>query len=98
MGGTQTWPGLLHYDSGGLPGIHADVNYNPGVGQVHTLLSIVVTKDLGSPYSRMNIRHTDGSEWVSPVIPVGVTTLTQAQINGQGFTVLEDIGSYTASP
>ena len=96
--GTATWVSPLHYDSGEPPGIHADVNFNPGVGQVHTILSIVVTKDSGSPYNRMNIRHADGTEWVSPVIPVGDTTLTQAQINGQGFVVMEDVGSYTASP
>ena len=96
--GTGTWSSPLHYDSGPVPGIHADVNFSPGVGQVHTITSIVVTKDAGSPYNRMNIRHADGTEWVSPVIPVGVTTLTQAQINGQGFTVMEDVGSYTASP
>lgn len=96
--GTPTWDSPLHYDSGPAPGIHADVNFNPGVGQVHTIFSIVVTKDAGSPYNHMNIRHTNGTEWVSPVIPVGTTTLTQAQINGQGFTVMEDIGSYTASP
>ena len=88
----------MHYDSGESPGIHADVNFNPGVGATHTILSIVVTKDTGSPYSRMNIRHTDGTEWVSPTIPVGATTLTKAQINGQGFVVMEDVGSYTASP
>ena len=95
--GTGTWTSPLHYDSG-VPGIHADVNFNPGVGQVHTIQSIVVTKDAGSPYNRMNIRHLNGTEWVSPVIGVGTTTLTQAQINGQGFTVMEDVGSYTASP
>ena len=68
------------------------------MGVTHTLLSIAVTKDSGSPYNHMNIRHSDGTEWVSPVIPVGLTTLTQAQINGQGFTTVESVGSYTASP
>lgn len=96
--GTATWTSPLHYDCGSVPGIRADVNFNGGVGATHTIQNIVVTKDAGSPYNRMNIRHADGTEWVSPVIPVGSTTLTKQQINGQGFTVMEDIGSYTASP
>lgn len=96
--GTASWTSPLHYDSGSQPGIRADVNYTPGVGQVHTIQSIVVIKDVGSPYNHMNVRHLNGSEWVSPVIPTGTTTLTKAQINAQGFTVMEDIGSYTASP
>lgn len=98
MGGTPTFTSPLHYDSGQSPGIHFDLFYNPGVGNVHTLLSIDVTCDVGSPYSRMNIRHPDGTEWVSPVIPPGTGHFTQAQINAQGFTVLEDCASFTASP
>jgi len=87
----------LHYDSGESPGLHADFNYLPGVGNLHTLLSVVVTCDEGSPYQRLDIRHTDGVNWQSLLIPVGAT-LTQLTLNLQGFTVLEDIGSITAEP
>jgi len=98
VGGTPTFTSPLHYDSdGSAPGIHFDLFYNPGVGNVHTLLSINVTCDVGSPYSTMHIRHPDGTEWVSPTIPPGTGSFTQAQINSQGFTVLEDCASFTAS-
>jgi len=87
----------LHYDSGESPGLHADFNYVPGVGNLHTLLSVVVTCDEGSPYQRLDIRHTDGGNWQSLLIPIGAT-LTQLTLNLQGFIVLEDIGSITAEP
>lgn len=97
--GTPTFTSPLHYDSGlDGPGIHFDLFYDPGVGTVHTLRSITVTKDPGSPYSHMIIRHPAGGEWVSPAVPVGTESFTQAQINAQGFAVLEDCASFTASP
>lgn len=98
-GGTPTYTSPLHYESigDGSPGISFDLNYNPGVGNIHTLLSIDVTCDVGSPYNHINIRHPDGTEWVSPAIPPGTGHFTQAQINGQGFTILEDCQSFTAS-
>jgi hypothetical protein len=97
--GTPTWTSPLHYDSGGAtyPGIHADFNFNPGVGQVHTILSIVVTRDAASPYDRVRItRGIDHTNWVSPIIPVGSGTVTQGQANANGFTVMEDINGITA--
>lgn len=101
--GIPSWPGTLHYESGetGAPGIHFDLNYTPSSpvtnpATVHTLLSISVTCDVGSPYTRMVIRRADRTEWDSPVIPPGTGTFNQAQINAQGFTVLEDCAAFTA--
>ena len=97
--GTATWTSPLHYDSGGPndPGLHADFNFTPGVGAVHTIQSIVVTRDAASPYDRVETTHANNfTNWISPIIPVGTTTLTKAQINAQGFTVMEDINGITA--
>jgi hypothetical protein len=88
----------MHYDSGESPGLHADFNYNPGFGNTHTLFSIDVVCDPGTPYRHVDIRHTNGVNWTSPLIPIGSGTVSQAQINAQGFVVLEDIGSITAEP
>lgn len=96
--GTPTFVSPLHYDSGPPPGLHADFNFNPGIGNVHTLLSIDVTCDAGSPYRHVDIRHSDGTNWQSPLIPIGSATINQGAINAQGFVVLEDIGSITAEP
>lgn len=94
--GTPTWTSPQHYDSGD-PGLQADYNFNPGVGQVHTILSIVVTRTASSPFDRVMVtRAADMTNWVSPVIPIGTTTLTKAQINSAGFTVMEDINGETA--
>lgn len=98
MAGAGTFVSPLHYDSGESPGLHADINYNPGAGNTHTLLSINATCDAGSPYRHIDVRHANGTNWQSPLIPIGSGTITQAQINAQGFTVLEDIGSITAEP
>jgi hypothetical protein len=99
MVGTPTFTSPMHYDSGGPadPGIHFDLFYNGGVGVTHTLTSITVTCDVGSPYTRIDIRHPNDTEWVSPIIPPGQATFTKAQINAQGFTVLEDCASFTAT-
>lgn len=97
--GVPTFESPMHYDSGlDGPGIHFDLFYDPGVGVTHTLRSITVTRDTGSPYTRINIRHADGTEWLSPVIPVGSASFTKNQINAQGFTLLEDCASFTATP
>jgi hypothetical protein len=95
--GTPTWTSPYHYDSGSVLGIHADFNFNPGVGQVHTILSIAVTHDAGSPYDRVRItRNVDGTNWITPIIPIGSGTVTQGQANANGFTVMEDINGITA--
>lgn len=97
--GTPTWTSPLHYDTGGPndPGIHADINFNPGVGATHTILSITVTRDSTSPYDRIEVTHaSDFTNWISPIIPVGTHSVTQAQINAAGFTVMEDINGFTA--
>ena len=97
--GTPTWTSPLHYDTGGPtdPGIHADFNFNPGVGQVHTILSITVTHDAASPYDRVEVtRSVDMTNWISPIVPVGSGTITQGQANAAGFTVMEDINGITA--
>jgi len=96
--GTGTWTSPLHYDTDSTgPGVHADFNFNPGVGQVHTILSIDVTHDAASPYDRVEITHaTDHTNWISPIIPVGSGTITQGQANAVGFVVMEDINGITA--
>ena len=95
--GTGTWASPLHYDSGSAPGIHADFNFSPGAGQVHTILSIDVTHDAGSPYDRVEVTRAAGmTNWISPVMPVGSGTITQGQVNAVGFTVMEDINGITA--
>lgn len=101
-GGTPTWPGTFHYDSGDGPGIHFDLNYTPSSpitnpATVHNLQSISVVCDIGSPYTRIVIRKPVG-EWQSPVIPPGSGSFTKAQINAQGFNVWEDCISFTAMP
>lgn len=98
VAGPGTYTSPWHYDSGESPGLHADFNYNPGPGNVHTLLSIVATCDVGTPYRHVDVRYLDGTNWTSPLIPIGTGTISQAQINAQGFVVLEDIGSITAEP
>jgi hypothetical protein len=90
---TSPW----HYDSAlDGPGIHFDLFFDAGP-VTHTLRSLSVVCDAGSPYHHINIRHPGGTEWVSPLIPTGSATFTQAQINSTGFTTLEDIDSLTAS-
>lgn len=90
------YSGVEHYDSGlEGPNIHFDLLYDSGAGP-HTLRSITVVRDVGSPYDRITIRHPDGTEWISPVIPEGTRSFTKNQINNQGFTLLEDCTNFTA--
>lgn len=97
--GTPTWTSPLHYDSGapGEAGIHADFNFTPGVGQVHTIQSITVTRDAASPYDRVEVTRANGmTNWISPIMPIGSGTITKGQANAVGFTVMEDINGITA--
>lgn len=99
MGAVPTFVSPWHYDSHlDGPGIHFDIAFIPGVGVTHTLAAVnplVVTRDVGSPYTRINIRHPNGTEIVKQV-PVGVTVFPAVALTG--FTVVEDCANFTASP
>lgn len=56
------------------------------------MTSIVVVNTTGAPYVGLVLTRADGVVW-APTIPAGTTTVTAAQMAGQGFHTINDVGA-----